>query len=104
MEPRLEGPSNIPSDIGCVSGLELTAETSKRFSGGRTQLYLKWGNPPKQNCTHLAGYPPKLPSMMEEYCSLLQCSMLGTSGTCDGAYMFPPPQKKGGQAGLFSIH
>ena len=32
--------------------------------------------------THLAGYPPKLPPVMEEYCSFLQCNMLGTSGTC----------------------
>ena len=47
-----------------------------------TRIYY-WGSDPTEACgTHLAGYPPKLPPVMEEYCSLLQCSMLGTGGTC----------------------
>ena len=52
MEPRLERPRNIPSDIGCVLGLVQAAETSERFSGGRTQPYLKWGKRPHGSISH----------------------------------------------------
>ena len=84
MESRPEGPHNIPSDIGCVLGLELAAKTSERFSGGRTQPYLKWGKRPHRSISHAPRRVcPKIAPVMEECCSLLQCSMLGTGGTCE---------------------
>ena len=52
MEPRLEGPENIPSDIGFVLGLELAAKTSEQFSWGRTEPYLKWGKRPHRSISH----------------------------------------------------
>ena len=52
MEARPEGPHNIPSDIGCVFGLELAAKTSQHFSGGRTQPYPKRGKQPHRSMTH----------------------------------------------------
>ena len=61
MEPRLEDPKNIPSDIGCVLGLELAAKTSERFSGGRTQQYLKWGKRPPHIARTSRGIPQNCP-------------------------------------------
>ena len=56
MEPRLKDPHNIPSIIGCVLGLELAATTSERFSGGRTQPYLKWEK--RRHPKHIARASP----------------------------------------------
>ena len=46
-------------------------------------LLLAWEtNPTIAYRMHLAGYSRKLPLVRGEYCSLLQCSMLATGGTC----------------------
>ena len=60
------------------------------------ELWQFWGvckGPLKMEAyrTHLAGYPPKLPPVMEECCSPLQCSMQGTGGTCGGNLLFSVP-------------
>ena len=60
MQPQLEGPWNIPSDIGCVWGLELAAKTSEPFFGRSHPAVSKMGE------------ATPLKQIARTHCSLLQ--------------------------------
>ena len=91
MEPPPEVPRTFQAILVAFWGSGWLPKLPSGFPGivaGR--MYNGGSKPIEAYRTHLAGYPPKLPPVMEEYCSLLQCCMLGTGGTCEGGGALGP--------------